>query len=183
MRASRICFLTLVLISALTGEAIASQLPSLAGIWIPDPAASTHSKELKGAAQPGAPVAPPAPSVGIRDHLPTTLITHVEPRLTVEFLGEDGNVISKTELTTDGKENVNSRAGGAMVHKSVSTWVGDILRTTWKIERDGRVGISGVDERAFKAPDTLVVTTTTEDSKSRSRSVIVYHRSNPFRGR
>lgn len=75
-----------------------------------------------------------------------------------------------------GLENVNSRAGGAMVHKSVSTWVGNTLRTTWKIERDGRVGISGVDERELRAPDTLVVTTTTEDSKSRSRSVIVYHR-------
>lgn len=174
--------MSLALTSVLAGAAIASQLPSLAGTWVPDPAASTQSKELKAAAQSGAPEAPPAPSVGIQDYLPTTRITHVEPRLAVEFLGEDGNIISKLELTTDGRENVNPRAGGELVHKSVSTWVGDTLRTTWKIERDGKIGISGVDERELTAPDTLVVTTTTEDSKSRSRSVIVYHRSHLFRG-
>ena len=180
MGISRVGLFNLVLIVVLAGTSAASQLPSLAGIWVPDAAASTHSKELKGKA--GEPAAPPAPSTGIQDHLPTTRITHVEPRLTVEFVGEDGKVISKLELTTDGKENVNPRAGGELAHKSVSTWVGDTLRTTWRIERDGKVGISGVDERELTAPDTLVITTTTEDSKSRSRSVIVYHRSNPFRG-
>jgi hypothetical protein len=103
-------------------------------------------------------------------------IQHVEPRLTIEFLEAQGGVISATAITTDGKENVNPRAGGALTHKSTSQWDGKVLRTTWKIEQDGRVVISGVDERTLTSPDTLVVKTTTEDSKSRSRSAITYHR-------
>jgi hypothetical protein len=42
MRAARICFLTLVPTGALAGVATASQFPSLAGTWIPEPAASTQ---------------------------------------------------------------------------------------------------------------------------------------------
>jgi hypothetical protein len=51
------------------------------------------------------------------------------------------------------------------------TWDGAILRTVWKLEQNGQVVISGTEARELTSRDTLVVTTTTEDSKSRSRSV------------
>ncbi len=174
MRTSPI-FLLLVVLLGLAGAA-AAQPPSLAGTWIPDPAASTHSKELKQAVQPGAPPAPPAPPAAIRDQLPTLRITHSEPRLTVEYLNPDGSVISTTEMTTDGKLSASTRPGETLLRKSVSTWDGNVLRTMWTLEQNGAVVISGVDRRELTAADTLVVTTTTEDSKSRSKSVIVYHR-------
>ena len=176
MKASPPCLITLVLIGGLAQAIVAVQPPTLTGTWIPDSAASTQSKELKQAVQPGAPPAPPAPPATIRDHLPTLRIHHGEPRLTLQFLDADGSVISTTEVTTDGKENMNSRAGGALVHRSTSRWDGNTLRTDWKIERDAAVVISGVDRTELTSADTLVVTTTTEDSKSRSRSTIVYHR-------
>jgi len=175
MRTSPI-FLLLVLLLGLAGAAAAALPPSLAGTWIPDPAASTRSKELKQVVQPGAPPAPPAVSAAIRDQLPTLRIAHSEPRLTIEYLNPDGSVISTTETTTDGKENASTRPGETLLRKSVSGWDGNVLKTTWKLEQNGAVVISGVDRRELTSPDTLVVTTTTEDSKSRSRSVILYHR-------
>jgi hypothetical protein len=159
------------------GSAVAAaEPPSLAGTWIPDPAASTHSKELKQAVQPGAPPAPPAPSAAIRDQLPTLRITQSEPRLTIEYLNPDGSAISTGEMTTDGKLSATTRPGETLLRKSVSTWDGNVLRTMWTLEQNGAVVISGVDRRELTAADTLVVMTTTEDSKSRSKSVIVYHR-------
>jgi len=160
----------------LATAALAAAAPNLTGTWVPDPAASTQSKELKQAAQPGAPPAPPAPAQGIQDHLPAVRIRHDEPRVKIEFLEDDGSVISTTDLTTDGAENVNTRAGGALIHRSSTTWDGALLRTAWKIEQNAQVVIAGTETRELTSPDTLVVTTTTEDSKSRSRSVIVYRR-------
>jgi hypothetical protein len=166
----------IVLGAALATVTLAASAPSFTGTWIPDPAASTHRKELKQAAEPGA---PPAVAQGIQDHLPSVRIRHEEPRLTIEYLEDDGSVISTTALTTDGAENVNARAGGALTHRSTSAWDGAILRTTWKLQQDARVVIAGTDASELTSPDTLVVTTTTEDSKSRSRSVLVYHRRQP----
>ncbi len=174
MTSTRICRTFSAL--ALATASLATAAPTLTGTWIPDPAASTQSKELKQAAEPGAQPAPPAPAQGIQDHLPALRISHDEPRVKIEFLEDDGSMISTTDLTTDAVENVNARAGGALTHKSSSAWDGAVLRTTWKIERDARVVIAGTDARELTSPDTLTVTTTTEDSKSRSRSVIVYHR-------
>lgn len=103
-------------------------------------------------------------------------ITHASPKLTIEFLEPDGAVISTTAVTTDGKEALNARAGGALTHRSTSAWDGDVLVTTWSLERAGAVVISGVDRLELTSSTTLVVTTTTEDSKSRSKSAIVYRR-------
>jgi len=159
------------------GSAVAAaEPPSLAGTWIPDPAASTHSKELKQTVQPGAPPAPPAPPTAIKDQLPTLRITQSDPRLTIEYLNPDGSVISTTEMTTDGKLNATTRPGETLLRKSVSKWGGNVLRTMWTLEQNGAVVISGGDRRELTTPDTLVVMTSTEDSKSRSKSVIVYHR-------
>jgi murein DD-endopeptidase MepM/ murein hydrolase activator NlpD len=174
MRASSI-FFTLALIATL--ESASAQPPSLTGTWIPDPAASTQSKELKKTVQPGAAPAPPAPPAAIQEQLPPMRIQHREPRLTLEFLDADGSVISTTEITTDGKENLSTRAGGALTHRSNSRWDGKVLKTDWKLEQQKAVVvISGQDQRELTSPDTLVVTATAEDSKSTSRSVIVYHR-------
>jgi hypothetical protein len=161
---------------ALASASLAAAAPSLTGTWVPDPAASTHGKELKQAAEPGSPPAPPAPVQGIQGHLPVLRISHAEPRVKIEFLEDDGSVISTTELTTNGAENVNARAGGALTHRSSTAWDGTVLRTTWKIEQGARTVIAGTDAHELTSPDTLVVTTTTEDSKSRSRSVLVYRR-------
>lgn len=176
MRASPVLLFTLALIATLASAS--AQPPSLTGTWIPDPAASTQSKELKRTVQPDAAPAPPAPSAAIQQQLPAMRIQHHEPRLTIDFLDSDGSVISTTGITTDGKENLSPRAGGALTHRSTSRWDGKVLKTDWRLEQQKAVMvISGVDQRELTSPDTLVVTTTTEDSKSRSRSVIVYYRS------
>jgi hypothetical protein len=88
----------------------------------------------------------------------------------------EGAVISSPTMTFGGAENVNPRAGGALAHRSHPTWDGPILRTTWSIEREGAVVISGTETRELLAPSTLRITTTTEDAKSTSASVVVYHR-------
>lgn len=103
-------------------------------------------------------------------------LTHSEGRLGIEFLEADGSVISTTILTTDGSENFNPRAGGALIHKSTSGWKGAALHTRWTIEREGRVVISGTEERELLSLTTLRVVTRTQDSKSRSESVILYRR-------
>ena len=161
---------------ALTAASLAATAPSLTGTWVPNPAASTQGKELMQSVSPGAPPAPPAPAQGVQGHLPALRIRHAEPRVTIENLDDDGSVISTIEVTTDGAENVNLLAGGALTHKSRTVWDGTVLRTTWKIEQNGQVAITGTDARELTSPDSLVVTTTTEDSRSRSRSVIAYRR-------
>ncbi|HYU33308.1 MAG TPA: hypothetical protein VEW48_14210 [Thermoanaerobaculia bacterium] len=176
MTSARTLFGTILPVFALATASWAAAAPSLTGTWVPDPAASTHSKELKQTAEPGAPPAPPAPAQGIQDHISTLRIRHDEPRVKIEFLEDDGSIISTTDLTTDGTENVNARAGGALTHRSTTAWDGTVLRTSWKLAQNARVVIAGTDASELTSPDTLVVTTTTEDSKSRSRSVIVYHR-------
>jgi hypothetical protein len=166
----------IALLLGLTLAASGAERPSFSGTWRPDRSMSTQSKELKTTVNPNAPAAPPAASAAALEELPTLRITHAEPKLTLEFLETDGSVISTTAVTTDGKEALNARAGGALTHRSTSTWDGNVLVTTWSLERAAAVVISGVDRRELTSPTTLVVTTTTEDSKSRSKSVIVYHR-------
>ncbi len=162
-------FLVFLLVLALPAAAAG---PNLTGTWVSDPAASSETKELKAPVEGAAP-APPAPP---SSEVPVMRVGHKEPRLTIELLAGDGAVISTTEMTTDGAENLNQRAGGTWLHRSASTWDGAVLRTTWKLERGGQVMISGSDERQLRDPETLVVTTTTEDSRSRSKSVVVYRK-------
>lgn len=176
MRSIKTMVFTLSLLGLAIAQASAAEVPSLAGTWVPDAAASSRTKELKKAPAPDAPPAPPAPSAAILEKLPGLRIVHAEPRLKIDFLETDGSVISTTEITTDGKENVNSRVGGALTHRSTSTWDGQVLKTSWSLVRGSAVVISGVDLQELTSPDTLVVTTTTEDSKSRSKSRIVYQR-------
>ncbi|HXU32093.1 MAG TPA: hypothetical protein VN851_16105 [Thermoanaerobaculia bacterium] len=150
--------------------------PRLAGTWNPDPAASTHSKTLKATVEPGAPPAPPAASAAIAEHLPPLRIAESDSSITLEFLEDDGSVISTTRLATDGTENRNPRAGGALTHRSTAAWDGAVLRIRWSLERGESVMISGTDAYELTDPGSLRVTTTTEDSKSKSESVIVYRR-------
>lgn len=164
-----------LLIALLFGEP-AGKTPSFTGTWLPDRAKSTQSKTLKETAAPGAAPAPPAPSQTIQDEIPVMRMTHGEDRLVIEFIAGDGSVISATTLTTDGAENVNPRAGGALTHRSKSVWKGAVLHTAWAIEREGRAVISGTEDRELLSPSELKVTTRTEDSKSKSESVILYRR-------
>ncbi|HEY9421268.1 MAG TPA: hypothetical protein VIW92_07640 [Thermoanaerobaculia bacterium] len=176
MRLTNRVFFGLALLLGLTMTALAADRPSLSGTWHPDRAASAQSKELKTKVDPKAPPAPPAPSAGIQEDLPVMRVTHAEPKVTIEFLEDNGSVISTTAITTDGKDALNSRAGGALSHRSTSVWDGSVLVTTWSLEREGAAVISGVDRWELTSPTTLVVTTTTEDSKSRSKSAILYRR-------
>lgn len=155
------------------------------GTWAPDPAASTHVKTLKAALEPNvqnAPPAPPAAPAAIVEHLPVLNI-HQGPDsdFTIAYLDDDGSVISTTEVTTDGVENVNTRAGGALIHRSTSGYDDNgALRTTWRIEQPGgAVVISGTDRLEHVDGSTLRLTTETEDAKSTSRSVIIYRRAPP----
>ena len=136
-----------VLLAALASATFAATPPDLSGTWVPDPSA-----------------------------LPEMRIVQSGSRITLEFLEKDATVISATNLTTDGRESLNTRAGGALLHRSTSTWHGVVLRTVWKVEKNREVVMAGTDERELTAPDTLVVTTATGNSRSPSRSVIVYHR-------
>jgi hypothetical protein len=154
-------------------DPVSTPAPNLTGTWVPDMAQSTQSKTLFETAGSGA---APAPPQAIQDQLPAMRLTHSGGRLVIEFLEADGFVISTTTLTTDGAENVNPRAGGALLHKSTSGWKGAVLHTRWAIEREGRVVISGTEERERLSPTTLRVVTRTQDSKSRSESVILYRR-------
>ena len=156
------------------GAASASQHPDLSGLWIPDFSRSTHQKILKSTADPQSSPAPP-PSA-IRDRVPPVRITSTTHGIVAESLAEDGSVISSTTMTFDSAENVNPRSGGALAHRSHSTWNGPILKTTWSIERERAVVIFGTETRELLDPSTLRVTTTTEDAKSTSLSVVVYHR-------
>jgi hypothetical protein len=157
-----------LLIALLSGEP-AGTPPSFTGTWLPDKARSTQSKTLKETASPGA-----VPPAAIQDEIPVMRMTHGKGRLVIEFLDGDGSAISTTAMTTDGAENVNPRAGGALTHRSKSVWKGTVLHTTWAIEREGRVVISGTEDRELLSPSELKVTTRTEDSKSTSESVILY---------
>ena len=150
------------------------------GTWEPDPAASTHAKTLKAAVDPNSPPAPPPVPAAIAEELPLLRINDEGHDFIFEYLEDDGSVISSTKITVDGKENVNSRAGGALVHRSTSGWDGSTLRTSWRLEQSGgAVVISGTDRWDFVHPDTLRLTAETEDARSTSRSVIVYQRRPP----
>jgi hypothetical protein len=161
------------------------------GTWAPDAAASTHVKTLKAAADPNAPPAPPPAPTAIAEHLPVLNIhqgpdgpffgKNRGPDFTFAFLDDDGSEISTTEVTTDGAENVNQRAGGALIHRSTSGYDADgAIRTTWRIEQPGgAVVISGTDRLEYVDGSTIRLTTETEDAKSTSRSVIIYRRVSP----
>jgi hypothetical protein len=152
-------------------------------------------KILKAAVEPNvqnAPPAPPAAPAAIAEHLPVLNIHQGPdaaaflqkdrgPDFTFAYLDDDGSVISTTEVTTDGIENVNTRAEGALIHRSTSGYDGNgALRTTWRIEQPGgTVVISGTDRLEYVDGSTLRLTTETEDAKSTSRSVIIYHRVSP----
>ncbi len=159
------------------------------GTWAPDPAASTQVKTLKAAVAPNAPAAPPAAPAAIAEHLPVLNIrqgpdfaAELEkdpgPDFVFHYLDDGGSLISTTEVTTDGVENVNTRAGGALVHRSTSGFVeGGALRTHWRIEQPGgTVVISGTDWLEYVDGRALRLTTETEDAKSTSRSVLIFHR-------
>lgn len=174
---NRLGILVLAFSATLPVSAFAADSPfRLAGTWDPDSAASTHSKTLKTTVDPNAPPAPPAPSTAIAEDLPLLRIAESDSTVTLEFLEDDGSVISATRLATDGSENRNPRAGGALTHVSKAAWDGAILRIRWSLEREGSTMISGIDAYDRTDPDTLRVTTATEDSKSKSESVIVYRR-------
>jgi hypothetical protein len=174
---SRLRFLFPTLFVALSLSAFAAEpRPRLAGTWDPDPTASTQTKTLKAAVEPGAPPAPPAASAAIAEHLPPLRIHQTESAVILEFLEDGGSVISTTQLATDGSENRNPRAEGILMHLSNATWDGAMLRVRWSLERGKQVVISGTDTYEMVDPNTLRVTTTTEDSKSTSESVLVYRR-------
>jgi hypothetical protein len=168
-----------VIAAVLAATAAAGPHPNLSGTWDPDPGASTQTKALKTVVDRNAPPAPPAAASTIVAPLPPVRITLTGDTVTLEFLAGDGSVISTTKMTTDGSESLNSRAGGALVHRSTSVWDGQALRTSWALKQGDTVVISGTDKRELIDPATLQVTTTTEDSKSTSKSVLVYHRRNP----
>ena len=149
--------------------------PDLSAEWVPDPSQYRVSKVLK-ASDPGAPPAPPAPSGGV-PQLPRLRRAHNEPSVVLEYIGHDGVPISSQRLTTDGAENVNERAGGAMIQRSTSRWENGALTTQWRLLRGSVVFISGVDVwRLSENGTTLTLRSSLEDSKSKSETTTVYRR-------
>jgi hypothetical protein len=172
MRTMPLIAFTLLIAVSLAG---ASETPRLAGLWTPDAAEYRVSKRLKDA-DVNAPPAPPAPS-GESPSLPDVRIQQNDRTISFEYFDDEGDVLSLLTFTTDGKENRNERAGGALMQKSTSGWVDGALRTAWRLERGQQVVISGVDLwRLSGNGQTLTVTSTIEDSKSVSETKTVYRR-------
>lgn len=156
-------------------SAAAVKAPSFAGTWIPDAKASTHVKQKKQLKNPGGKVMPPGPPESVVEDLPSLRIEQTPEDLTIEMLQSDGASLATTRLMTDGKESLNPRGGGHYTHRSTSKWEGSVLVTTWALARGETVLVTGVDRMERTGPKTLVVTTTTDDERSTSKSVTVYH--------
>jgi protein-S-isoprenylcysteine O-methyltransferase Ste14 len=147
----------------------------LSGSWTPVPSEYRSTKELT-IPDSNAPPAPPALSGA--PQLPAIRIVHAEPSFTLEYVAADGTTISTQRLTTDNRENVNMRGGGALTQRSSSRWESGALRTEWRLLRGDQPIMSGVDRWQLSADGaTLIHTSTMEDSKSRSQTATVYRRS------
>lgn len=143
----------------------------LNGTWVPDAREYRVSKRLKQA-DPGA-EAPPAATGA--PQLPVVRIRSTAGAIDFEYLDADGALLSRTTVTTDGAENRNERAGGAVVHRSNARWVDGVLEVQWQLERGGVAMIKGQDRwRLADDGASLTLTTQTEDAKSVSESTIVY---------
>lgn len=175
MRYPLVLALTALASAATVLSAATVKAPSFTGTWVPDAKASTHVRQKKELKNPGGKVVPPAPPENVVEDLPTLRIDQTPADLTIEMLQSDGASLATTRLTTDGKENLNPRGGGHYTHRSTSKWEGSVLVTTWALARGETVLVSGVDRMERTDRKTLVVTTTTEDERSTSKSVTVYH--------
>lgn len=104
-------------------------------------------------------------------------ITHDDPALLLESVTPEGKATSSTRLTTDGSENLNEKGSGTLLQRSRSRWEEGVLITEWRVLRDGATFIEGTDTWRL-SPDgrSLTQITTTEDSKSTSRTSTVYVR-------
>lgn len=165
--------LVTVLVCTLLG--IGGAKPDFSGNWKPDESKSTAHKTLKTDARAANAAAPPPPPADA--HLPSEKIDHKEPALRIATFSADGEWLNDLALTTDGKENINQLASGAVIHRSRSHWQGDTLVTLWRIERDGTKVIEGEEQRSLSEGNrVLTIKRHTEDGKSVSESVIVLRR-------
>ncbi|HEY7215844.1 MAG TPA: hypothetical protein VIC28_14550 [Thermoanaerobaculia bacterium] len=166
----RILVLILAISTALS--LAAAETPNLAGKWRPDPQRSTTQKTLKPAAGDPNVEAPPAPTPEQAGH-PLELIEQSGAKLKITLHDEHGEPTNTLVISPDGKETYQEMSGGALVYVSTAHWEGDSLVVEWRMERDGRLFISGKDVRTLEGADTQRLVRDIEDAKSRTHSVIV----------
>jgi hypothetical protein len=151
----------------------AAPIPDLSGTWQADPAQSTSEKILKDAG-PKAPIAPPAPPSGSAH--PVERIEQHGSEVIINNL-VDGELVSTLRLVTDGSEQVNHLAGGAVLHLSTTRWEGEKLLTDWRLERGGQAFSRGHDVRSLSTDgQRMILDRQVEDAKSRSTVHVVLER-------
>ena len=147
---------------------------NLSGNWAPDLNSHQRHSELKNK-DPHALKAPLAAAGGLL-FLPRLRVEDAGATVAFEYIEDDGKPISSLRVTTDGKENVNPRAG-SLVHTSRSRREGLSLRTDWRLTREGSEIMTGVDTWTLSGDGaTLTQTSVMSDSKSRSRTKTTYRR-------
>ena len=161
-----------VALAALLAQPLSAAEIDLRGTWtVTDFKQSREVKkaDTKAATTPPATPEPPSKAPNVR-------IAHDGGSIVMDFLGEDGKVLSSHRLTTDGAENVN-KSEGALVHRSRSRWSETGLTTKWRLMNKGRLVLSGVDVWTL-ANDraTLTETSAMEDAKVRTTTTTVYAR-------
>lgn len=172
MNSARTWKSSVLVVAILLAWPLAAAEIDLRGTWtVTDFKQSREVKkaDTKAASTPPATPEPPARSPNVR-------IAHDGGSIVMDFLGDDGKVLSSHRLTTDGAENVN-KSEGTLVHRSRSRWSETGLTTKWRLLNKGRLVMSGVDvwtpsnDRA-----TLTETSAMEDAKTRTTTTTVYAR-------
>jgi len=157
-----------LVVALLLSQAAVGAEMQLSGSWSP----SDH-EQTKQPKRPD-PQAPPAPPEG-KPRLPWLRIAHQGASVVIEFIGDEGAVLSSQRLTTDGAENVNKREG--LVQRSRSRWDGHALTTKWRLVSRGRTVMTGVEVWTLSDDrSTLTQSSAMEDSKSRTETKTVYVR-------
>jgi hypothetical protein len=158
-----------LVVAFLLARPLAAAEPDLRGTWtVTD---YQQSREVKKP-DPNAPPVPPE----ARASAPAVRIGHDGGSVVMDFLGNDGKVVSSQRLTTDGAENVN-KVEGTLVRRSRSRWSDTGLTTKWRLLNRGRLVLSGVDVWTISNDrGTLTQTSAAEDTKMRTTSKTVYAR-------
>jgi hypothetical protein len=147
----------------------------LSGTWAPDLNSHQREREMKGVIDPNGPKAPLPPPGGLL-FLPRVRVVDEGASLAFEYIEDDGKPISSLRVTTDGKENLNPRAG-SLLHTSKSRREGRSLKTDWRLTREGAEVMTGLDTWTLSDDGTtLTQTSAMEDSRSKSRTKTTYRR-------
>lgn len=165
--------LLLAVAAASIGPKPAAAEVDLRGTWSrTDYQQSTEARRT----DPKTPSAPPA-ALAAGPAFPAVRIAHDGGAVIMEFLGEDGTVLSSQRFTTDGAESVTRGPERGVVRRTRSRWNETGLITKWRLQRRGRTVMSGVDVWSLSNDRrTLTLNSTIEDARTRTTTRSVHTR-------